>query len=193
MVEEVRLLEAEAEFDLAELFGLEARRGAEHVAELEIIDGRQRREHVPRQGHHRLDAADPRHRLVGLGEAVLPDTSVTAKPQLVQHLLHPQLLGLVDDDEQHFVVEVRQRLLRARAAGRASDSRHRSCRRASRSWPTLRRKRRPRKRATGRHPPAGPRPAGRRRADRADAAEQFFEEAASCGRASASCAWSGRG
>ena len=49
MVEEVRLLEAEAELDLAELLRLEAGRGAEHVAELEIIDRRQRREHVPRQ------------------------------------------------------------------------------------------------------------------------------------------------
>ena len=32
--------------------------------------------------------------------------------QLVQHLLEPQLLGLVDDDEQHLVMQARQRLLR---------------------------------------------------------------------------------
>ena len=33
--------------------------------------------------------------------------------QLVQHQLHPQLAGLVLDDEQHLVVVGRERLLRA--------------------------------------------------------------------------------
>src|SRR6059058_3269590 len=45
MIDEVRLLEAETKLDLAELLRLEPGRGAEHTAELEIIDGRQRREH----------------------------------------------------------------------------------------------------------------------------------------------------
>ena len=44
------------------------------------------------------------------GDAVVRDHR-NSQSQLVQQLLHPQLLRLVDDDEQHLVVQVRQGLL----------------------------------------------------------------------------------
>ena len=109
--EEARVLQAELELQLAELRGLEARRRPEHVAEGHVVDRGQGRQHVPGHGHHRLDPADPGHRLVGGREAVLIHQR-DRQIELMQHLLEPQLLRLVDDDEEHLVVQVRQRLLR---------------------------------------------------------------------------------
>ena len=60
------ILQAKQIFDLAELGRLEAARAAEHVAEGHIVGRRQRREHVPAQGHHRLDARDAGQILVDL-------------------------------------------------------------------------------------------------------------------------------
>src|SRR3712207_7506135 len=57
------------------------------------------REHVPRQRHHRLDSADPRQRLVSRRELVLAD-QLHRQAKLVQHLLEPQFLGLVDEDRK---------------------------------------------------------------------------------------------
>jgi len=48
VIDEIRLLEAEPELDLAELCGLEAGSRPEHMPELQIVDGSQRRKHVPR-------------------------------------------------------------------------------------------------------------------------------------------------
>ena len=133
MVEEVRLLEAEPELDLAELRRLEARRRAEHVAEFEIVDRRQRRQHVPRQGHHRLDAADPRHRLIGFGEAVLPRPARIAKRSswsicfIHSSLVWWMTMNSISSWRSDSGCWAPQQLVELR------DSRHRSCRRASRS------------------------------------------------------------
>ena len=75
------------------------------MTELGVIDRSQGRQHVPRQGHHRLDPVDPRHRLAGRREAIFAKQA-DRQPKLVKHLLHPQLFGLVNDDEQHLVVQV---------------------------------------------------------------------------------------
>ena len=47
----------------------------------------------------------------GVGGWAAPLTATLDQRHLVQDLLQPQLLGLVDDDEQHFVVFVRDRML----------------------------------------------------------------------------------
>src|SRR3546814_762285 len=60
--------------------------------------------------HHRLDAGHTRQALMDLDQRIPPD-EVARKPQLMDDLLQPKLLGLVDDDEQHLVVQLRDRML----------------------------------------------------------------------------------
>jgi hypothetical protein len=62
-----------------------------------------------------LDLLHAREDLEAGGEAVLPDM-LDRRGELVDHELHPQLRGLVLDDEQHLVVVRRARLLRAEQA-----------------------------------------------------------------------------
>ena len=110
--QEGRILDPELELQFAKLGGLKARRCPQHVAESHVVDRGKRRQNIPRQGHYRLYPADPRHRLVSRGKTILVHKR-DREIELVEHLLQPQLLGLVDDDEKHFIVEVRQRLLGA--------------------------------------------------------------------------------
>ena len=104
------VLQAEQIFDLAELRRLEAARRAEHAAKGQVIGRGQRREHVPAQRHHRLDAGDAGEILVDLDQLVGADQR-TRQPQLVDGLLEPELLGLVDDDEQQLVMMIGDRVL----------------------------------------------------------------------------------
>src|SRR3546814_15226735 len=62
--------------------------------------------------HHRLDAGHTRQALMDLDQRIPPD-EVARKPQLMDDLLQPKLLGLVDDDEQHLVVQLRDQIGRA--------------------------------------------------------------------------------
>ena len=97
-------------FQLAELGRLEARRGPEHVAERGNRPGSGSTARPttgsspPGSGRPAPSPCRPRR----IGPA---PTSADRQPELVQHLLQPQFLGLVDDDEQHFIVQVGQRLL----------------------------------------------------------------------------------
>ena len=89
--------------DLAELARLEAGRGRERVAELQEALGAHRLEHVElveQQPLDRDDAAQPRRGDVRAAVGEL----VARRGQLVQDQLEPELVGLVDDDEQQLVV-----------------------------------------------------------------------------------------
>ena len=108
--EKLRVLDPEPILKLAKLDRLEPRRGAQHIAKRAVIDRGERRQHIPRHGHHRLDPADPRQGLIGFGVAV-PGHQPGRQRDLVEHLLEPQFLGLVDDDEQHFVMQPGSRAL----------------------------------------------------------------------------------
>ena len=98
---------------IAVLQRLEARRRAEHVAEFQVVAGRQRLQHRPLLGQLLLDLLDAREDLLARVELVALQVR-DRRAQFVDHQLHPQLGRLVLDDEQHFVVvrRVRQRLLR---------------------------------------------------------------------------------
>ena len=108
--------QAEPRLDQSELERLEAGSGEKVVAEIEEICRRHRLEHVElgdQQLEDLVDARervhDARHRLVvhRIGRKVPLDAV-----ELVQHLLEPKLVGLVDDDEQHLVMH-RRPVLRA--------------------------------------------------------------------------------
>ena len=106
------LLVAERELDQPVLRGLKAGRASEGIAEARIIARRHGGEHVPRLDQLRLNSADTRQVLERGCEIVRHDQA-TRRIELVQRQLHPQLGGLVDDDEQHLVVRIGARLLRA--------------------------------------------------------------------------------
>jgi hypothetical protein len=114
-VDAVRDLVAEQEFDGAELVRLQSRRRAEHVAELRVLGRRERLEHRPLLEQLALDLLHAREDLEARRELVAPDMR-DRRAELVDHQLHPQLGGLVLDDEQHLVVVRRARLLRGEQA-----------------------------------------------------------------------------
>jgi diguanylate cyclase (GGDEF)-like protein len=96
--------------ELAELSGLETARGAQRVPEPGELGRRHGLQHV-QLGHHDLqDGQRPAQRAHGVRG--LARLELGRQPaQLVQQLLEPQLVYLVDDDEQHLVVLGRPRLL----------------------------------------------------------------------------------
>ena len=110
MLERAGVAPAEDRLELAELPGLEAAGCVEPIAEAGELPGRHRLQHVDlrhRDLQDREDAAQCAHRVRGV--AVLePGLQVG---QLVEELLEPQLVHLVDDDEEHLVVLVRARPL----------------------------------------------------------------------------------
>jgi hypothetical protein len=94
--------------DQSKLKRLKARSGKQVIAKIEEICRRHSLEHVElgdQQLQDLVDARervhDARHRFVadGIGRKVPLDAV-----ELVQSLLEPKLVGLVDDDEQHLVV-----------------------------------------------------------------------------------------
>jgi hypothetical protein len=94
---------AEHGLDLAELCRLEPAGAAEPVAEPEELGGRHGLEHVE-LGHHDLqDGQRPPQRAHDVGGAARLELALELA-ELVQQLLEPQLVDLVDDDEQHLVV-----------------------------------------------------------------------------------------
>ncbi len=111
-VEDARVSPPENRLELTELPGLEPRRRLEPVAELEKLDRRHRLDHVE-LGHDELEDRQhalerrERARLVPLLEHPLQVA------ELVDQLLEPELVDLVDDDEEDLVVLVRPRALGA--------------------------------------------------------------------------------
>src|ERR1051326_3271626 len=109
----LRVLIAEHEFDGAVLKGLNAARGPQHMAELDIFARGQGRQDAPLAHQLALDVRDPRQDLVtGLRLVALQrrDRAV----ELVDFQLEPELRRLVLHDEQELVVmrRRRQRFLR---------------------------------------------------------------------------------
>ena len=107
-----RVAPAQDRLELAELARLEAGRGLEPLAEGQELDGRHRLDHVELlddELEDRQNALEGRERprLVALLEHPLQVA------ELVDELLEPELVDLVDDDEQDLVVLVGVRPLGA--------------------------------------------------------------------------------
>ena len=102
---------AEHRLELAELRRLEPAGGAEPVAEPGELGGRHGLEHVELGDHDLQDGQRPPQRAHGVRGAAGLELGLELA-QLVQQLLEPQLVDLVDDDEQHLVVLGRPGLLR---------------------------------------------------------------------------------
>jgi diguanylate cyclase (GGDEF)-like protein len=98
-------------FQLAELRGLEAARGAERVPEPGELGRRHGLQHVQLRHHDLQDGQRPPQRAHGVRRLAGLELGLELA-QLVQQLLEPQLVDLVDDDEQHLVVLGRPGLLR---------------------------------------------------------------------------------
>ena len=96
---------------LAELRGLEAARGAQRVPEPGELGRRHGLEHVQLRHHDLQDGQRPAQRAHGVRRLAGLELGLELA-QLVQQLLEPQLVDLVDDDEQHLVVLGRPGLLR---------------------------------------------------------------------------------
>ena len=94
---------------------LQPRCRAEYVAELRVLRRRQRLQHAPLLEQLALDLLHAREDLEAGREIVALDV-YDGRGELVDHQLHPQLGGLVLNDEQHLVVMRRARLLRGEQA-----------------------------------------------------------------------------
>ena len=105
-----RVLGAGEELELAELHGLEAARRCQPLPELEEVLRRHRLEHVDLLDEHPLDDVHPAEQVAGEPQVASAagrlgrDQRVADGLGLVQELLEPQLVDLVDGDEQQLVV-----------------------------------------------------------------------------------------
>jgi hypothetical protein len=101
----------EDRLELAELAGLEARRRLQSLAERQELDRRHRLDHVELRDDEledRQEALEGRERARG----VAGFERLLQVAELVDQLLEPELVDLVDDDEEDLVVLVRLRPLR---------------------------------------------------------------------------------
>ena len=89
-VEHLAVLVAELELDDPVLQRLEAGRGAEHAAELDVLGRRERREHAPLLEQLALDLLDAREPLLGRAEVVDGERG-EHRVELVDDQPHPQL------------------------------------------------------------------------------------------------------
>src|SRR5690606_9168383 len=96
-------LPPERELERAELEGLEPAAGLEAVAEREELERRHGLEHVDLRDQHLEDGEHALERVQG-ARGVIGREQVLEVIQLVQDLPEPQLVDLVDDDEEHLVV-----------------------------------------------------------------------------------------
>ncbi len=97
-------------FQLAELRGLKAARGAERVPEPGELGRRHGLQHVQLRDHDLQDGQCPPQRAHGVRRLARLQLGLELA-QLMQQLLEPQLVDLVGDDEQHLVVLGRPGLL----------------------------------------------------------------------------------
>jgi diguanylate cyclase (GGDEF)-like protein len=105
-----RVPAAQDRLELAELRRLKAARGAQRLPEPGELGRRHGLQHVE-LGHHDLqDGQRPAQRAHGVRRLAGLELDLQLG-QFVQQLLEPQLVDLVDDDEQHLVVLVRPGLL----------------------------------------------------------------------------------
>ena len=105
-------LHAEHELNLAELIGLKAARRLEPLAEREELERRHGLEDVQLRDHDLQDRQDPFQRVLRTVRFVAFEP-LTNAVELVQQLLEPELVDLMDDDEEELVVlrSCRSRLL----------------------------------------------------------------------------------
>ena len=96
----------EDHLEQAELHRLEAAGGVEPIAEAGELSRRHRLQHVDLGDDDLEDRQDPPQRVGGLGRVVGLQPALGVG-DLVEELLEPQLVDLVDDDEQQLVVLVR--------------------------------------------------------------------------------------
>jgi hypothetical protein len=100
--------EAQARLDQAELQALEAGGGHQKVAEVEEVHGRHGLEHVELLDQELLDLDDALDAVDGRAQAGVVGArageDLLDAVELEQDDLEPELVGLVDDDEQHLVV-----------------------------------------------------------------------------------------
>ena len=83
---------------------------AELVAEFQVLRGRQGGQHATLLAELGLDVPHPGEDLERRLELVAADPA-DARPQFVDDELHPQLGGLMLDDEEHLVVVLAERCL----------------------------------------------------------------------------------
>ena len=106
-----RVLGAGEELQLAELHGLEAARRGEPLAELQEVLRRHRLQHVdllrPAPARSRAPGRAGAGPTTGCRRSARPSIASRAVVDLVQQLLEPQLVDLVDGDEQQLVVRRR--------------------------------------------------------------------------------------
>ena len=103
VVGHVRISGPEQRLELAELRRLEAARRVEPGAEAAELERGHRLEHVHLGDHHLEDAQHPVQRVTAR-DLVVDVEHRDRVIELPQHLLEPQLVHLVDHDEQHLVV-----------------------------------------------------------------------------------------
>ncbi len=94
---------AEHDLELAKLRRLEARGSLQEAAERQERDGAHRLQDVDLRDLDLEDGEDPLQRGVDRRQLVALE-AVAQMVELVQHLLEPELVDLVDDDEEHLVV-----------------------------------------------------------------------------------------
>src|SRR4030095_15000450 len=102
-LERCRVLVAEQELDRAVLRRLESGRMTEVGPERLVLGGRERLQHGPLLEELFLDELHARQDLEARRELIGPHITDRGL-ELVDHQLHPQLRGLMLDDEQHLVV-----------------------------------------------------------------------------------------
>ncbi|MCY1423661.1 hypothetical protein D9M71_393810 [compost metagenome] len=107
-----RALVTQDELDFTVLERLEARRLPQERPDRVVLGGRHGGQYRPRMHQLIKDSRDPRQHLEGRRQLTQPNVFAGGL-ELVQHQLHPQLGGLVLDDEQHLVMVRRQRVLGA--------------------------------------------------------------------------------
>jgi hypothetical protein len=105
-----RVAPPEHRLDLPELRRLEAARRLQAVAEPEELAGRHRLQHVDLGDGHLEDRERPPEGVQRVGGVAVLQPALEVG-ELVEQLLEPQLVHLVDDDEQHLVVLARARPL----------------------------------------------------------------------------------
>src|SRR2546425_5884577 len=99
---------AEYEFDLAKLMGLETASRLEPIPKREKVKRRHLLEHVDLRDQRFQNRQDALERCSG-ERRVVGAQQLLEIIQLVQHFLEPQLIDLVDDDEQGLVMLERTR------------------------------------------------------------------------------------
>ena len=106
------LLQPGEELELAELHRLEPRRRRQQRSEGQEVLRRHRLQHLDVLDQHALDRVDA-DQVVPRALGIAREHALADRLQLEQQLLEPQLIGLVDDDEQQLVVHrgVRAELL----------------------------------------------------------------------------------